>query len=449
MPERLTFDVGFGRARRRRDGDEPMRLLVLGDFRGDAVADRPPLANRPTLRVDVDSLEAVMRRLRPALTLPAGEIRFDEIDDFHPDRLYGRLDVFKALREKRAIPPGADEDVDRLLGKAPEPRATTPVGDVAPAATGGLDAFIREAIAPHIVKDTSAQAQAYVAAVDSAIAEQMRSFLHYAAFQSLEATWRGVHWLVSRLELDENLQLHLFDVSRTELLTDIAEAKGEISKTGLYRALVDRWRNVPGEHGWAAFVVLDRFGRSATDIGLLAALGLVASQAGCPLLGDADLQLADRDDAALEGWRALRHSEAAPWIALAAPRILLRAPYGGRSDPIESFTFEEFVGPPVHDEFLWGYSSIGLAMLIGRGFTERGWDMQLGEEREIDDLPAYTFTRNGEREMQACGERFLSEGEMRQLASAGLIPIGSRRDRNAVVAVQFQSIAEPSAPLVW
>jgi len=443
MPERLKFDVGFGRHGRRREGGDPMRLLVLGDFRGSAVAERPPLASRPTQQVDVDTIDAVLRRMRPALTVPAGEIRFEQIDDFHPDRLYARLDVFKALREKRVAPPGGDEDIGRLLGKSSEPKAP------APAAAGGLDAFIREAVAPHIVKDTSAQTQSYVAAVDSAIAEQMRSLLHHAAFQSLEAAWRGVHWLVSRLELDENLQLHLFDVSRAELLTDLAEAKGQIANTGIYRALVDRWRNVPGAEGWSAFVTLTRFGASNTDIGLLAALGLVASQAGGPILGDADVDLAGDDDAALEGWQALRHSEAAPWIALAAPRILLRAPYGNRSDPIESFTFEEFVGPPVHDEFLWGYSSLGLAMLIGRGFTDRGWDMQLGEEREINDLPAYTFTRNGEREMQACGERFLTEGEMRRLASAGLVPIASRRDRNAVVAVQFQSIADPSAPLIW
>jgi type VI secretion system protein ImpC len=418
---------------------------VLGDFRAGAAAERPPLASRPTQQVDVDTLDAAVRRMKPSLNVPAGEIRFEQIDDFHPDRLYARLDVFKALREKRAAPPEADEDIGRLLGKTPAPEATKP----APAAAGGLDALIRDAIAPHIVKDTSTQTKAYVAAVDSAIAEQMRALLHHAAFQSLEAAWRGVHWLVSRLELDENLQLHLFDVSRTELLADLAEAKGQVANTGIYRALVDRWRNVPGAHGWSAFVTLTRFGPSNADIGLLAALGLVASQAGAPILGDADELLAGDNDAVLEGWRALRHSEAAPWIALAAPRILLRSPYGSRSDPIESFTFEEFVGPPVHDEFLWGYSSLGLALLIGRGFTDRGWDMQLGEEREIDDLPAYTFTRNGEREMQACGERFLSEGEMRRLASAGLVPIASRRDRNAVVAVQFESIAEPSAPLVW
>jgi len=443
MPERLTFDVGFGRPGGRRDGGEPMRLLVLGDFRGNTAAERPPLASRATQQVDIDTLDAVVRRLAPRVSLPVGEVHFEQIDDFHPDRLYARLDVFKALREKRATPPERDEDLGRLLGKAPEPPA------LAAPSSSGLDALIREAIAPHIVKDTSAQTQAYVRAVDLAIEEQMRSLLHDPAFQSLESAWRGVHWLISRLELDENLQLHLFDVTREELLADVVEANGQLAKTGLYHALVDRWRNVPGAQGWSAFIALTRFSGSTTDIGLLAALALVASQAGGPLLGDAHPALAGDDETALGRWHALRRSQAAPWIALAAPRMLLRLPYGKRSDPIESFAFEEFAGEPVHDEFLWGHTSLALALLIGRSFSDRGWDMEPGDEREIEDLPAYTFTRNGEPVMQACGERFLSESEIRKLSKAGLVPIASRRDRNAVVAIDFQSVSDPPAPLIW
>src|SRR5262245_36437350 len=119
MPERLTFDVGFGRPGRRAD-TEPMRLLVLGDFRGHAAAERHPLASRPTLQVDLDTTDAVMRRLAPRLNIAAGDVRLEHIDDFHPDRLYARLDVFKALREKRATPPDGDADLGRLLGKAPQ-----------------------------------------------------------------------------------------------------------------------------------------------------------------------------------------------------------------------------------------------------------------------------------------------------------------------------------------
>jgi type VI secretion system protein ImpC len=285
--------------------------------------------------------------------------------------------------------------------------------------------------------------------VDAAIAEQMRTLLHQPAFQSLEAAWRGVHWLVSSLEVDENLQLHLLDVTREELLADIVAARGPISETGLYRALVDRWRNVPGSHGWSAFVVLIDFGPSETDIGLLAALGMIASQAGAPVLAGANQALAGADTGALAGWQALRRSKVAPWIGLAAPRVLLRLPYGKDSDPIESFAFDEFVGPPVHDEFLWGHASLATALLIGRAFTARGWEMEPGDERDIGDLPAYTFTRDGEREMQACGERFLDEREIHALLAAGLIPLASRRDRNAVVAIRFQSVSDPPAALAW
>jgi type VI secretion system protein ImpC len=253
---------------------------------------------------------------------------------------------------------------------------------------------------------------------------------------------------VSNLELDEHLQVHVFDVSRQEMLSDIVAAQGQLAQTGLYRALVDRWRNVPGSQGWSAFVGLSRFGPSAADVGLLAALGLIASQAGVPFLGDADIALAgDQDETVLTGWHALRRSEAAPSIALAGPRILLRLPYGKLTDPVESFAFEEVTGPPREGELLWGHASLGVALLIGRAFTESGWTMDPDAGGEIGDLPAYTFTRDDEREMQPCGERPLTESGIRTWLSAGLVPVASRRDRSAVVVVRVQSIAEPPTTL--
>jgi type VI secretion system protein ImpC len=198
-----------------------MRLLLLADFSGKAASERPTLASRPTQRLELDTFDAVMQRSRPRVSAAVGEISFEQIDDFHPDRLYASLDLFQALREARANPPADTSDLlGRLLGKPAEPGATPP--PKTPAST--LDAIIRNAVAPHIVKDTSAQTKPYLAAVDAAIAEQMRALLHDPAFQAVESTWRGVHWLMSNLELDDNLQLHLFDVSRDELIADIIAA---------------------------------------------------------------------------------------------------------------------------------------------------------------------------------------------------------------------------------
>lgn len=439
------FDVSFGPTGRPRGDGEPMRLLVVGDFTGKEAAARTALESRPSHRIDVDNFDAVMRRLSPRVDTPAGEIVFQQLDDFHPDRLFATLNVFKSLREARANPsPRNDDDLKRLLGTQ---SGTGHAGSAAPA--NEIDALIRRMVAPYVVRDTSASDKAYTSAVDATIGESMRMVLHHEGFQSIEATWRGIHWLVSNLELDENLQLYLFDVTREELLRDVVESQASLTETGFYRATVDRSPHVPGSKGWSALVGLFHFGPSPTDVALLAQLAVVASHAGAAFLAGADQALAGDNAAGMADWQALRQSEAARWIALAAPRVLLRLPYGRVTDPIESFAFEEFAGEPQHEEFLWGNGSLAAALLLGRGFTARGWDMEPGDEREIGDLPAYTFIRDGTSEMQACAEWFLTERQIQTLLNAGLIPLASRRDRNGVVAVRFQSISDPPAPLAW
>src|SRR5262249_28741072 len=140
---------------------------------------------------------------------------------------------------------------------------------------------------------------------------------------------------------------------------------------------------------------------------------------------------------------------AAPWIGLAAPRVMLRRPYGKNSDPIEAFAFDDFSGEPPQHELLWGDASLVTGLLIGKAFTANGWEMTPGDERGIGDLPLYTVVRDGEREIQPCSERVLSEKQAEALLRAGLVPIACRRDRSGVIAVRFQSIADPPAPLAW
>ena len=541
MPGRLEFDLSLsrgsdgripnaerdvGRNRAARTG--PMRLLVMGDFSGLPAAQKPPLASRPTHRVDLDALDAVMQRLAPRLALPAGDLALAALDDFHPDALVRSLPAFGALRDIRqrlldpaqfahaaaqlrqdsaavaapvaalgTMPPtplappapptvpdqardAPADDADllaQLLGGKPAGLAARAP---AVAAATGIDAFIRSVVAPHTVPDIAPQQATYLASVDMAMAQALRAVLHAPAFQALESAWRGVQWLISSLELDEDLQLHLFDVSRDELLADVVAARGQIDQTGAYAALVDRWRNQPGAAGWTALVGLYSFGPSQADIGLLAALGLLASEVGGPFLAagsldlagggtaaaGADLPGAEVSDAevpgaevsgedlpgagqapALAGWQALRRSEVAPFIGLAAPRVLLRLPYGKAADPIEAFKFDELPTTPDPEQFLWGNGALACALLIGRAFSAKGWGFEPGDQREITDLPAYTVLRDGERELQACAEHYLGEQGGQALLAAGLMPVLSHRHANAVTVLRFQSVALPAATL--
>lgn len=478
---------GSGAAKRskvQRSATRPMRILMLGNFSGrQGGAAAADLATRATHRVDPDRLPELMCRLAPRVPV-GGTTVFEaqDLEDFHPDSLYARAPVFASLRELRrrvqdpaqfaqaaaelgrlATPAAAPassrtpetggELLAGLLGGRPAAAAETQrdeAGAADQAASGGIEAFIRRIVAPHLaanlLPDHGPQQTALLASIDQAVAEQMRQLLHAPEFQAIESAWRGLHLLLSQLELDEQLQLHLVDVSREELLADLVAAQGDVARTGLVRSLVDRNLDAPDAQPWSLLVGLFSFGPSDTDIGLLAALSVLASNTGAPFLAAADMDLALAEPAALTGWQRLRRSpELAPWIGLSAPRLLLRAPYGRRSDPITAFAFEELpAGVPEHEHLLWGPSSLVTALLMARAFRQQGWNFEPGDESELTDLPSFSFERDGEKELQACAETHLSERAAQVILDAGLMPLLSHRNRHAVTVMGFQSIAEPA-----
>ena len=146
-------------------------------------------------------------------------------------------------------------------------------------------------------------------------------------------------------------------------------------------------------------------------------------------------------------WQALRRSALAPWIGLVAPRMLLRLPYGKATDPLERFEFEELSGADPAQALLWGHPAAACALLAGRAFRESGWEMDLDRQLDVEDLPAWVYTEDGERQMYPCAEAWLGEGAGQALIERGIMPLVSRRDRPAARLMRWQSIAEPVAAL--
>ncbi len=495
MPGRMSFDYALGaasaRSARRTDAGAPLRILVMGDLRGSADRVGDDLAVRKPLSIDIDTFAQVLGKMAPRLTLGGEaadpiEIAFDDLDDFHPDALYKRLPVFRRLGDLRGrmqnpatfaqaaeafSAPAPAPAEERSASEKPEDDAATLSrllgggAAVVPApvasAQSGIDAFIRNVIAEHIQPDAPPHQAQYVSALDAAIAAQMRSILHAPAFQALEATWRGVNWLITNLELGETLQVYVLDATKAEVLEDMHSAQTDLAASALYKTLVEV-PSVAGAQPWSLVVAQYEFGAGGEDITLLATLGAIGSQAGAPVIGAARPALAgcaslaatpdpsawrSPGDATFESWQALRKSQMAPWIGLAAPRMLLRLPYGARTDRVASFEFEELEPAREHDAYLWGNGAIACALLIGRAFLARGWDMQPGDELDVEDLPAHTYEEDGEKHLQACAEALLSERAGQAVLERGLIPLLSYKNRNAVRVLRFQSIAEPAQTL--
>ena len=148
-------------------------------------------------------------------------------------------------------------------------------------------------------------------------------------------------------------------------------------------------------------------------------------------------------------WRELRASPIARHVALVVPRILLRLPYGKKTDPIEAFPFEELPKEAGADRSWrrWTSGAFGAAILLGKAFQSNGWDMAPGDEVELDDLPLHSFNEDGEQQLFPCAEWAFNEKVATKILERGINPIVADRNRNAIRFMRIQSVADPPSPL--
>lgn len=511
MAQKISFGtmfVGKTPAERPADMEErsdlPFHVLILGNFSGNR-DDAAPMG-RPLL-VDRDNLDGVLGRLKPALRLdgihPDGssvDLDFSELDDFHPDRLYQRLEVFEALRDTRerlgsqatyaeaaAVVRGWAEA--RTEEQASRPAEFPSVGGFAddptappqPISTEGLleqvldQSDMAEPVARAVRQSSAFQKlleqvtgkyrleaddpakEQLIALVDELIADRMRAILHHPEFQALEAVWRGIDFLTRRVETDAKLKLFMLDLSKDQLAADLESAE-PLRESAFYKLLIDQ---PAGSTPWSLVVGHYQFVATRPDVEMLGRLAQIAALAGSPFLASADPGLLgcsslaatpDPDDwteiepAAADMWQQLRHLPAATSLGLAIPRFLLRLSYGRDTSPLESFEFEEIPAPD-HAAYLWGNGAIACAYVLARGFSGNGWGLAESLDSEVDDLPLHVYDDDGEQRIKPCAEALLSDRAVEQVLDAGLIPLQSFADRGAVRITRLQSLADPAAAL--
>ena len=355
----LEVEPGTATLREDRDPVTPFCIALLGDFSGresrGILEIGSSLANRRAVLVDRDDFEEVLAKFHPEIKLPTGGesdslgLRFSELEDFHPDRIVERAEMFLRLHEARirlndpatfaaaaeelglapassktsglspgpsrtlavSVPPvppsGSFLDAiieDATIGEATTEDATghsgsdrpttkdqRPVTSIhreppRPRLPGDLARFVRRVTESHLAAVPDSRQAEVLAMIDRALSSQMRSLLHVPAFQALEAAWRAVFLLVRRLDTDSLLKLYLIDVSKPELAADLRSTEA-LRSTGLFRLLVDRSVSTPGAEPWALIVGNYTFGPTRQDASTLSRVAQVASAAGAPFLAGA------------------------------------------------------------------------------------------------------------------------------------------------------------------
>ena len=488
---RMDFSFGRSTSPRRRDSGIPRRILILADLH--PAGDPGRLLDRPVVRVDSDNIDEVLARYAPSVVLGAergrARLEFGTFDDFHPDtlvrnaRLFGRLLDLRSRLQQPGTFAGAVAELGAELGVEPRPgeaqgpqpatsprapdetaatlerllgprTAGTPSSAERPHVLGIVDNLVRQAVAPHVVAAGDSRLPHLLSAVDAATSGVMRGILHDPRFQEVEATWRGIHWLVSSLELGETLELYVLHVTRDEL------SEGAGAGSNLLGRLVDREAQMSGGLELSAVVAAYRFGATMEDLSALESMGVLAREIGAPLVAECgpgllgSPNMAEQPDprdwtmleaAIEERWRGLRAGSAASRLGLLLPRMLLRLPYGRKSDPIEAFGFEELAAGADHEAFLWGNAAFAGALVMARLLDPDGPPPDAGT---ITDLPAFVLAAADGPQLQPCAETCLTERAVQAVLARGVMPLVSVKNADVVRLVRLQSIADPPTPLL-
>jgi type VI secretion system protein ImpC len=478
--------------------ETPFRIAIFGDFSGRGnrgICDAEMIGKRRVVLADRDNFDEVLSRFGAELQLVVGDgslqMRFSEIEDFHPDRIFEHLEAFGKLRNLRGRlqnPSTFQEAAEELGLHSPganhDPRRTNISAAVAPdvthlASASLLDemieqtesrasedryrrkpdevrAFAQQVAAEHVVSAPDARQPEILSVIDRGVGALMRAVLHNRDFQALEAIWRATLLLVRHLETGSQLKVYLIDISRDELAEDLKTK--DLRDTGIYRLLVEQTVETPGAEPWSIIVGNYSFGSASEDAEVLSRMGQIANRAGAPFVAGASATLlgissiasapharewkSPRDLA--PHWAELRRRPEAESIGLALPRFLLRLPYGRKTVPLESFDFEEFPQLPAHEDYLWGNPGFAVALMLAQSFSEDECDMRGAvTETEIDGLPLHVFGHDGDSESKPCAEILLSEDAAERLLEEGLMPLISFKDRDRIRIIRFQSIADP------
>jgi type VI secretion system protein ImpC len=455
-------------------GKRPFRIAVLGDFGAGACRGRldtgAALAKRKPLKVEFDTLEDAMGRLQLSLTLPLGadgapvEIELGDLDAFHPDTIYGNVSLFSqlsALRKRlntagtfasaaaevQAWAEGAGPKASALArhaaarGATPSRSATlddfarlTGRPSTAAQAEGAIDDLLQRVVGPFVKPSASPQKDKLIAAVDEGLSDAMRAVLHHPDFQNTESLWRGVDFLLRRLETSHALQVHLFDISAEEFAADLSSAQ-DLSETGLYKLLVEQ-PSQDADGGYSVLAGCYFFEATPPHAELLGRAARVAAHAGAPLLtGMAIDAFANRKEPphrlVREAFAALREMSDASFLALFGPRFLLRHPYGRKSDPISTFAFEEFSRDAGLRGMLWGHPALlALPMLA-----------QKGQPLTVDDLPFHHYVdEHGDSVALPCTDRLVNTNVASLLREQGITSVMAHKGEALVRLAGLEAV---------
>ena len=298
----------------------------------------------------------------------------------------------------------------------------------------------------------------YIAEIDALISDLVSAILHHEKFQRLEATWRGIYYLVRNTQITKDIKIRILNVTRDELDKDLKSAKAA-DRSLFYKKLVE------DSNPYSAVICDFEFDNSNDDIEHLSRVAKVAALAHAPFIAAASAgmfdindftELSDRHidfDAQFStpkylNWNAFRDTEESRYVGLVAPRFLVREPYHDGNYCNASFNFTEDVKGHEHSKYLWSNAAYAFGARLTDAFFNFGWTTAIiGEEGggRVENLPLHCFTMEvGVQGIKCPTEIRISDSGWAEMSDQGFIPLVYRENTNFATFYTALSCQHPA-----
>jgi len=379
-----------------------------------------------------------------------------------PNSSPGLLDTI--LQENREKPP-ATGGGDLLEAFLLEPSPWRAIQDwMGPARLARLGS--RESVLRALSRD--------IASLDALISGQVNAILHHPRFQKLEASWRGLRYLVEEAGDEEDIKIRMLSATWKELARD-AERAVEFDQSQLFRKIYSDEFGMPGGEPFGVLIgdyqVRHTQSRdhAIDDLEVLNSISQVAAAAFAPFVAGIDPALLGLENfSQLERhinlqrifeqpeyirWRSFRDSEDSRFIGLTLPRVLMRTPHLDDGSREECFRFREDVEGPDREKYLWGNAAYAYGGVLIRAFASCGWLAEIrGVTRNEDGgglvtgLPVHSFStdRTGVAPKSST-DLIISEHLEKELGDLGFIPLCHLQDTELCAFFGSQSVQKPKS----
>jgi type VI secretion system protein ImpC len=311
-------------------------------------------------------------------------------------------------------------------------------------------------------KDAETTINARLAQIDKLISAQLNEILHHPQFQKLEASWRGLKYLLDQSETNELLKIKILNVTKRELLRDLQLA-AEFDQSVFFKKVYEDEFGVFGGAPFGALIGDYEFGRGPEDIELLERTAQVAAAAHAPFLSAASADLLNLESFTQIGgvrdigkifdsteyakWKSFRQSDDSRYVGLVMPHVLMRLPYGRETKQVEAFNYEEAVDGTDHSKYLWGNAAYALGAKLTSAFSNYGWCAAIrGVEGGglVEGLPAHTFrTDDGDIALKCPTEVAVTDRREKELADQGIIPLVHCKNTDYAAFFSVQACNKP------